>query len=300
MKDSKRLIYILVCLMACLICLTASAQDGRPRLGLTVSPLQASPLLLQHLRLSEDEGLMINNIAVGSELEQSGLSQGDILLAINGQPVSKPADLLKATASLPTNASVTLDVIQKGEHKQLNLKLDNLPDEIVWKYAQPESRSRASMRSANPGSFSFSQNIQPRQNGGSSASHMMFKSMVATPDGMKSSTVTLEGSKDDPDSLVTVQIGSDTYKSRIADIGQLPEDARTAAQQAIAQSGNFSFSFGFGGNDLMEEMLRRHQEQMRMMDDFFNHQFMGPADDNDTKTDSVLKPVEPSADDIRS
>lgn len=131
---------------------------------------------------------------------------------------------------------------------------------------------------------------------------MMFKSMISTPDGMKSSTVTLDGSKEDPDSTVTIQIGSDTYKSRLRDIDKLPEEARAAAQQAIQQSGNFSFSFELGGSDLMDEMLRRHQEQMRMMDELFNHQFFGPTepDTNDTKPDSVLKPVEPDPNDIRS
>ena len=43
----------------------AWAQEAKPRLGLSVSPLQASPMLLQHLRLSDGEGLVVENIVAG-------------------------------------------------------------------------------------------------------------------------------------------------------------------------------------------------------------------------------------------
>ena len=44
--------------------LAASAQSNQPRLGIGVTRLEASPLLLQHLRLAEGEGLMIYGGAI--------------------------------------------------------------------------------------------------------------------------------------------------------------------------------------------------------------------------------------------
>ena len=115
----------------------AWAQDAKPRLGLSVSPLQASPMLLQHLRLSDGEGLVVENIVAGSEIEAAGLSQGDIVLSIDGHSLTKPQDLTAYIATKKSGDQVTLDVIQKGEHRQIYAKLDNLPDEILWKYAKP-------------------------------------------------------------------------------------------------------------------------------------------------------------------
>ncbi|MBQ9394260.1 MAG: PDZ domain-containing protein [Proteobacteria bacterium] len=299
------LITIFVILMS-LICMSAFAQDSHVRLGLSVSPLQASPLLLQHLRLSEGEGLMINNVAVGGELEQSGLSQGDILLAIDGHALSATADLQSYLSTLPKNAQVTLDVIQKGEHRQVYVKLDNLPDEVAWKYAQPVTGGRRSFGNPMFGGSSFGSSpsqsmriqIQPG-NSGSVVQHSTYKSLISTPDGIKSTSVTINGSKDDPNTEIEVEIGSDKYQCRIGDIDKLPDEARDVVRSTLSNAGNFSFSFGFGGDDLMDEMMKRHQEQMRMMDEFFNQQFMTPAPDPKPKN-NVLTPVEPDKNDIRS
>lgn len=285
--------------------MSAFAQDAHVRLGLGVSPLQASPLLLQHLRLSEGEGLMINNVAVGGELEQSGLSQGDILLAIDGHALSSPSELQSYLSALPKNAQVTLDVIQKGEHRQVYIKLDNLPDEVSWKYAQPVTGTgrlpgRSLYRgSANSPSQGMHIQIQPGNSSSSAMQRSTYKSMISTPDGIKSTSVTINGSKDDPNAEIEVEIGSDKYQCRVGDIDKLPDEAREVVRDTLANAGNFSFSFGFGGSDMMDEMMKRHQEQMRMMDEFFNQQFMTPEPDPQPKN-NVLTPVEPDKDDIRS
>lgn len=300
MKKSKAVLGVLVCFLSLLISFGAFAQENRARLGLVTGPLQASPLLLQHLRLSEGEGLMVMNIVVGGALEQSGLSQGDIVLAIDGHALSKPSDIQEYVSTLPKNAPVTLDVIQKGEHRQINMVLDSLPDEIVWKYAQPVSGFGRSSGLPFGGGLQLRQ-VQPSQQQGQIGSQkMMSKMMVTTPNGVQSSTVTIDGPRDDPNSMVEVQIGSDVYKTRVGEIDKLPDEARNAALKAISQGGNFSFSFGFGGgNDFMEEMMRRHLEQMRMMDELFNQQFMEPLEE-EKKPDSVLKPVEPDDSHIRT
>lgn len=295
-------------LMGILFASPVFAQDDKPRLGLNVSALQASPLMLQHLRLAEGEGLMVRNVAVGGELEAAGLSQGDIVLAIDGHPLSRPADLQNYVSQLPKGAQITLDVIQKGEHKQINMHLDSLPDEVIWKYSQAV---------AGPGR-TRSRNIQPlipmqpqvqqspnAPSGGAtvhqSRQKMTFKSVMSTEEGIKSSTVTIIGSPQDPESEIEIELGSDTYKTQIGELEQLPEDAQRAAQNAIKQSGQFSFSFG-SGSSMMDDMMQRHQEQMRMMDELFFRSFGGPSGVLNQPTEpenNVLRPVQPSQGDIQ-
>ena len=308
MRKQRIFLIFITCLISLLVGFGACAQDSRPRLGLSVSVLQASPLLLQHLRLSDGEGLMVSNIVVGGELEAAGLSQGDIVLAIDGHALSKPSDLQDYVSSLPKGTQVTLDVIQKGEHRQIFLKLDGLPDEIVWKYAQPVSgpgRAGLGSRLAVPGQIPKSSSPQPQGSKGiSSSRHSTFQTIVATPDGMKRSTVEISGDPDDPNSEIEITIDSDTYKSKIGDIEQLPEIPRNVAKNALAQSGQFSFSFGFGGG-LFDEMMKRHEEQIKMMDEIFNRQFMGPQGpqingEPEEENNGVLRPVEPDKNDIRS
>ncbi len=304
---SKWIVFLMTLLIA-LMCTNAWAQNERPRLGLSVSPLQVSPLLLQHLRLAEGEGLMVSNIVVGGELEAAGLSQGDIILAIDGHALSRPSEITSYVATLPKNTQVTLDVIQKGEHRQIYLKLDNLPDEIVWKYAQPVSRPGRSQLGA--GSQNTNPQASPRlfaQPNGMGSSRSMFKSIVSTEDGIKDSTVVISGSVDDPNSEIEITIGQDNYKTTIGEIDKLPNEARKAAEQAVHQSGSFSFSFGGSGfgDDIFEEMMRRQSEQQRRFDEIFRQMFEGNdplmvPEQPRQKESPVLKPVEPSPDDIRS
>jgi guanyl-specific ribonuclease Sa len=302
---SKWIIF-LIALFITLLSTNAFAQNERPRLGLSVSPLQVSPLLLQHLRLAEGEGLMVSNIVAGGELEAEGLSQGDIVLAIDGHALSRPSEITSYVATLPPKTQVTLDVIQKGEHRQIYLTLDNLPDEIVWKYAQPVSRPGRSQLGSGGQSFAVPStpqiNAQPR---GTGSSISISKSILSTKDGIKDSTVIINGPTDDPNSEIEITIGQDNYKATIAEIDKLPEEAQKAAQQAIQQSGNFSFSFGgsFGGN-IFEEMMQQQKEHQRMMDEMFKQMFdedpMQQQMVPEQKKEPVLKPVEPSQGDIRS
>ena len=247
---------------------------------------------------------MVSNIAVGGELENAGLSQGDILLAIDGHSLSRPEELESYVSTLPKGREVSLDVIQKGEHRQIVMKLDSLPDEIVWKYLQPNMRgngiSGPQLRQQSGPQIQLRGQMQQPSGGAYPSQRMMFKSLVQTDQGMVSSTVTINGSADDPDSEIEVAVGNDVYKTRVGDIDQLPDAARDAARRALDQSGNFSFSFGFGGDSLFEEMMRRQQEQMRLMDEFFNRQYRVPDADPQQGKPNLLTPIDESGNPLRT
>ena len=253
----------------------ADAQEAKPRLGLSVSPLQASPMLLQHLRLSEGEGLVVENIVAGSEIEAAGLSQGDIVLAIDAPPNTPPHDLTAYIATKQPGDQVTLDVIQKGEHRQLYAKLDNLPDEVLWKYAKPVARPGQSRSGASP----WSGNSPLLRMPGSSSSggqnyggKSVFQSMTYDNGQMKSTTVTIDGSVNDENSTIEVKIGENSWKTTIGEVSKLPDEPRMAAQSAIDRSGNFSFSFG-SGESIFEEMMNMQREQMERMNEMMRRQF---------------------------
>ena len=297
----KLMMILLIFFMMCGV--SAWADEGQPRLGLSVEPFEASPLLLQHLRLAEGEGVMIRNVAVGGDLEAAGLSQGDILLAIDGHKMSRPEDVVAYISGLPKGTRVTLDVIQKGEHLQVNSVLDSLPDEVTWKYA--ESVGKRGRRSQAGPMSKMSPLQQPWENAGVTGSQkLMFRSAVQTDQGMVMSTVTITGDPNDPESEIEINIGDKRYVSKIGEIDALPEDARQAARQAIDHSGQFSFTFGFGANNsLIEEMMRRQREEM----DAFEQMFwgtppagQGPVFQQDEATQPQKSPLKIEEDPIRS
>lgn len=266
----------------------AWAQEAKPRLGLSVSPLQASPMLLQHLRLSDGEGLVVENIVAGSEIEAAGLSQGDIVLAIDGHALTKPQDLTAYIATKKSGDQVTLDVIQKGEHRQIYAKLDNLPDGILWKYAKPvagpgQSRLGSSPFGASvfglPGSGGGAFGGAGNGGAGSGASgtqaysgKSVFQSMTYDNGQMKSTIVTIDGPVSDDNSAIEVRIGENSWKTTIGEISKLPEEPRVVAENAINRSSRFSFSFG-PADSMFEEMMNMQREQMERMNEMMQRQF---------------------------
>lgn len=285
----------IIVLLACLsFAASAWAQESRPRLGLSVSPLKAPPILLQHLKLSDGEGLIVENIVAGSELEAAGLSQGDIVLAIDGIPLSKPQDLTSYIKTKKSGEQITLDVIQKGDHRQIYTKLDNLPDEVLWKYAKPVTgpgksplgnpHSSLGQSFPSPTPSSPSAGVTNR---GSAKS--VFQSMIYSDGERKISSVTIDGSTDDPNAIIEIKIGDDAWKTTIGEIDKLPDEPKTAAQNAIQRAENFAFG---QPDDLFQEMMKRQQEQLERMHELWNRQ--APTFDAAPQTDGVPQPSMPS------
>ncbi|MGB9148632.1 MAG: type II secretion system protein N [Burkholderiales bacterium] len=64
-------------------------------------------------------GMLLEDVPPGSLAERLGLTQGDVVRQINGQPVNTMADLSRLYAQFATTASITLDGSRGG--KPLNL-----------------------------------------------------------------------------------------------------------------------------------------------------------------------------------
>ncbi|MFA5625353.1 MAG: PDZ domain-containing protein [Bradymonadales bacterium] len=249
--------------LAMFLSLPALAQEYRPRLGVSVTEFRASPLLLQHLRLAEGEGLLIQDIAQGSAAEREGLSQGDILLAIDAKPMSSRSKLVDYIRALPPHSNVILDVIQKGEHRQISFALDSLPDNIQWKHKAPRYR-RAAPPQIMPLAPQFGQSSSA-----SSSQHLMYRSQVQTKNGIELSTVIVTGEPNDPESEVSVELGGNKSQCKMKDLDKMPETVQRAVRDAIASSPSVALSFGGSAAMGFDEMFKRQIMEMRRFEEEF-------------------------------
>src|SRR5579863_2447088 len=90
-------------LLGAALCLaTASAQaDDRPALGITMRDRASD---------KANAGVMIDSVVAGSPAAQAGLLAGDRITAIDNQPMSNSADVIKIIGASGLNRQVTLDV----------------------------------------------------------------------------------------------------------------------------------------------------------------------------------------------
>lgn len=255
--------------LATFFVLPAWAQDNRPRLGVSVTELRASPLLLQHLRLADGEGLLIRDVVGGSAAQRDGLSQGDILLAVDAKAMSSVKALVDYLATLPAQSKVTLDVIQKGEHRQLSLALDDLPDTIEWEHrAAPRARALPPMLPSAP---PFSSSLPS-----SGTQQLMYRSQVQTKNGIELSTVVLTGDPKDPNSEVNVELGGQKFQCKMKDLNKLPESAQNAVNNALAHSPSVQLKFGNFGAMSFDEMFENQMMQMRRFEEDFMQRNASP------------------------
>jgi S1-C subfamily serine protease len=72
-------------------------------------------------------GALVNNVAQGSPAAAAGIQQGDVITALNGQPVTSESDLLVALAHAKPGQTVSITVNRNGQTLTLHAKLGELP-----------------------------------------------------------------------------------------------------------------------------------------------------------------------------
>src|SRR6266550_90607 len=73
------------------------------------------------------EGVMVSDIAVGSPAERAGLQRGDVLVAVNGMPVERSADVLEYQHRGVAGTTLQYTFIRHGARQALDVELAPAP-----------------------------------------------------------------------------------------------------------------------------------------------------------------------------
>jgi len=95
-------------------------KDGKAthgRLGVTVQ--EVNQALAENFGLPSPAGALVSSVQKGGPGAAAGLEPGDVILKLDGEPVTKSSDLPPKVAALKPGATVTLDVWRDGKAKAL-------------------------------------------------------------------------------------------------------------------------------------------------------------------------------------
>ncbi|MGK7945827.1 MAG: HhoA/HhoB/HtrA family serine endopeptidase [Microcystaceae cyanobacterium] len=107
--------------------LIAKGKVEHPYLGISMVAL--NPEVKQEIKarqgwtIAENEGVLIVKVMPNSPAQQASLQAGDIITAINGQPISDPSDVQQAVEQLSVGDRLSLTLNRKGNTLSLPVKV---------------------------------------------------------------------------------------------------------------------------------------------------------------------------------
>jgi serine protease Do len=104
--------------------LIKDGQVCRGQLGVIVQPVTSD--IAGRISLVEARGVIVRQAQPGSAADRAGLRQGDVITALNSQPVSDSNALRNRIASTAPGTEVTLTIMRDNREQQLRATLGEL------------------------------------------------------------------------------------------------------------------------------------------------------------------------------
>ena len=107
--------------------LLSRGRIARGWLGIATQPVRLPATLQQSLGAEAAIGLVVVNVEAESPADRGGVLIGDILLAVDGRPVSDPGDVLAALGGDRIGQAIALRVARGGRAEQLTVTVGERP-----------------------------------------------------------------------------------------------------------------------------------------------------------------------------
>jgi serine protease Do len=98
---------------------------SRGWIGVQIQPVTQD--IADSLGLKKAEGALVAEPQANGPAAKAGIESGDIITAVNGQPIKDARELARTIGGLAPGAAVKLDVLHKGNDEAINLTLGELP-----------------------------------------------------------------------------------------------------------------------------------------------------------------------------
>lgn len=109
--------------------LVAHGKVNRGRIGVTIQ--EVTQPLAQSFGLDKAGGALVSSVMADSPAAKAGLREGDVILSINGQDISRSIDLSARVAELRPGDQATLGVWRKGKSQDIRIAVGAAEPEKV-------------------------------------------------------------------------------------------------------------------------------------------------------------------------
>ncbi|MDI1266309.1 MAG: Do family serine endopeptidase [bacterium] len=104
---------------------------SRGWIGVQIQPVTSD--IADSLGMKKAEGALVAEPQANGPAAKAGIQSGDVITAVNGEPVKDARELARTIGGLAPGNAVKLNVLHKGQDKVINLTLGQLPNTIEAK-----------------------------------------------------------------------------------------------------------------------------------------------------------------------
>ena len=104
--------------------LVEHGEVHRGWLGVGIDPV-SEEVANRAAKAQVGEGVIINSIFEGDPADMAGLKVGDIILKIGGSEINSPNSMIRVIGAITPGQTINLDILRKGEHKVVPVKLES-------------------------------------------------------------------------------------------------------------------------------------------------------------------------------
>jgi serine protease Do len=98
----------------------------RGHLGVMIQAVD--PDMAKQFGLSQGGGALVGDVTPGSPAAKAGIERGDVILALNGQPVNGPDELSVRISETAPGTPVHLEIFRNGQSKDVTVTLNELTE----------------------------------------------------------------------------------------------------------------------------------------------------------------------------
>jgi serine protease Do len=113
------------------------------RAYLGILPQDVTPGMAKAFGQKEARGIVVGDVTPNSPAQHSGIERGDILLEVDGKPVTDSNALRMSISMMPPGTSVKLKVLRNGSEHDMTVKLAEMPTETAKLNSHEENGNAA-------------------------------------------------------------------------------------------------------------------------------------------------------------
>jgi serine protease Do len=113
------------------------------RAYLGILPQDVTPSMMKAFGEKEAKGIVVGDVTPDSPAQEGGIQRGDIILELNGNPISDSNQLRMSISMMAPGTSVELKTLRNGNERNASVKLAELPTETAKLNSHEEGGSKA-------------------------------------------------------------------------------------------------------------------------------------------------------------